>query len=171
MLATEVREFFKLEVRVLTESVILENVDVKFNSIILQNEEDDVVEISNRRCIPVLDRTTDGFRCTILILNEGEKLEERIDYLIDEDYEIKHLDLTIKKKNNGKEFAYTVNHTIGEQLTKEVEVEISDEVRSVLEFLSISVGRKNCMNKIFEIVNKDADLTQKINTIASIEVD
>ena len=168
MLATEFREFFKLEVRVSSPSVIIDNIEVKFNSIILQNEDNDVIEIRNRRCIPILDRTTEGFKCTLFVLNEGNKLEERIDWLLDEDYEINFLDLTIRKKNTKEEFSYVVNKSIGEQLTKEVEVEVSEDVNNALEFLSISVSRKNCINEIYKIINEDNNLTEQINTIASI---
>lgn len=176
MLATEIREFFYMLIKVSTPSVFPDNIGVKFNSLTMINEdEEEEVVISKRRINTKIERTTDGFRIKLYILNEGEEIKERIDYLFDEDYEIQNIDLDIYKKDNPsfKYTDYTIVDTVGEQLELEVPVEVSEECSNCLEYLTnggIDIEDASLPNVFYDIVKDDKNLIDKINQIAELPI-
>ena len=95
---TEKRGFFQIQVIVSAATVNVDNIDINFNGITLYSEDEDkLIEIKGRRTVIEPERCSDGLRINLYILNEGDNPEERIDYLIDEDYEIEN-----SKKRYGK---------------------------------------------------------------------
>lgn len=169
MLAKEIREFYYLEVKVKTPSVTIENIRVKFKEIVLSNG-DDTVTITNRRCVYNADRTTDGFRVKIYILNDTDDTSKRIDYLIDDDYEIETLGLDINSTSSNKTYEFEINENIGEQIKKKVDIEVSEEVQKCLTYISESLESEELVNFIYARVSKDEKMIKNINAIADIAV-
>lgn len=168
---TEQREFFKCEVNVVTTTVNFENVDINFNQMILYREDDDsTIVIKDRRVILEPVRTGDGFKVIIFILNEGDELEDRIDWLIDEDYEIETIDMTITNKLKNAPYEYSINYAIGEQVQKEVEVEVALPLKKAITYLTSRLENQNLNNHVYEIMIENNELIETINAIADIEV-
>lgn len=174
----ERRDFFKLELRVETPSVILDNIKVDFKGIELYSEdEENTIEIKNRRFVVEKSKTLEGFRILLFILNEGEELEERIDYLFDEEYKINKLDLTIKDKN--KEYSsYKINEDSFEQVKgKQVDVEISEEVTKALDVLSryaleyFGMSAESAADMFYDNIKKDEQLINTLNNVSNIAID
>lgn len=166
---TEQREFFKMEVNVTTPSVILENVEIAFDKIILYSEIDDkTIIITNRKAVFEKERTCEGFKVKVFILNEDDELEDRIDWLLEEEYEIEDLELKITSISNSKEFTYKINTLIGEQVVKTVEIELDPNLKKSLTFLSSYIEDNSLTNEIYSIVNASDDLKDIISEIADI---
>lgn len=173
-LATEKKDFYKLEVMVETTNVLLNNLEIKFNRMSLYSEYEDteVNILDDRKVVFEPERTIDGFRVKVFILNDSDNEEERIDYLIDEEYEIQELDLSIKN-TNGVVYEYSINMEVGEQVNqKEVEVELNPEMKNAISFISnyIENDVTEMCNKCFEILDKDDIAVKSINTISQIEI-
>lgn len=169
MLAKEVRDFYKLEVRVKTNSVILENIKVKFNKIVLSDGES-AISISDRRLVYEVNKTIDGFRVNLYILNDVEDTSKRIDYLIDDDYEIEKLDIVIYSVTTNKKYDFTINESIGEQISKKVDIEVSKEMQECLSYISSGIENEELVSHIYEKISKDkSDIVSRINSIASIK--
>lgn len=168
---TELRGFFKCEVNVTTTTVNFENVDINFNKMVLYREDDDsTITIQDRRVVLEPVRTGDGFKVMIFILNEGEELEERIDWLIDEDYEIEEIDMSITNLLKNSPYEYSINYNIGEQIEKEVEIEVALPLKKAITYITSRMENNSLNNHIYEIMVENNDLIETINAIANIEV-
>lgn len=173
----ERRDFFKLELIVETPSVILDNINVDFKGIELYSEdEENTIEIKNRRFVIEKSKTLEGFRVLLFILNEGEELEERIDYLFDEEYQITKLDLTIKDKN--KKYSYKINEDSFEQVEgKQVDIEISEEVTKSLDVLSryaledFGISSEAAAEIFYRNIKEDENLINTLNNVSNIIID
>lgn len=167
---TEVRDFFKVEVNVSIPTVNLENVEIDFNKMILYREDDDsTIIIEHRKVIFEPVRTSEGFKVIIFILNEGEEFDERIDYMIDEDYEIENIDISIKNVSKGTEYEYYINYNIGEQVHKEVEIEVALPLKNAISYIASSLD-KNLENHVYETINGNYELIELINNISNIDI-
>ena len=167
---TEVRGFFKCEVNVVATSVNLENVGIEFKQMVLYREDDDsTITIKDRRVIIEPVRTGEGFKVTLFIQNEGDELEDRIDWLIDEDYEIETIDLSIQNLSKKTEYDYTINYNIGEQVEKEVEIEVALPLKKAVNYVTSSLD-KQLTNYIYDIMVGNEELVEMVNAVANIEV-
>lgn len=166
----EIREFFKCDVNVEATSVHPENVEIQFNKIVLYREDDDsCIEISDRKTVVEKIRTSNGLTIRLFILNESENVEERIDYLLDEDYEIEFIDLSIKHILKNTNYDYTINDNNAEQVKKEVDVELSEDLNKVLKYVTPSSNKK-IAQVIYPVIKDDTDFINTINSIINIEV-
>lgn len=170
---TESREFFKLEVLVKTVSVVLENVECKLNSIRLYQEDEDKTVTINGEDRDILFepvRTTDGFKVHIFISNDGEELEERIDWMLDEDYEIEDIDMTITNISSNEEYEFSIQFHIGEQVEKEVEIEVNSTLKNSIKFITDNLNTNLSPNYIYDILKENHELTDFISIISDIDV-
>lgn len=91
------QNYFKIKLQI--DNVFnIEQTEVTFNSISLRNEDEEHnININNRHFFYLVDK---GFSNIIdlYIQNDGTNINERIDYLLDEDYEIVNLSLIVKEK-------------------------------------------------------------------------
>lgn len=173
MLATEKRSFFKLEVRVDTPSVVLNNLEFKFNKLTLYSEYDDSsIVIENRRVVFEPERTLEGFRTSIYILNESDTPTERIDYLFDEEYEIEELDIEIKS-TTGVKYEFYINNDVGEQVEdKEVEIEVSPEMSACLNFISSYIvdEENKIVNTCYDFLKDEEEAINALKLISEINI-
>ena len=168
----EKREFFKLQVIVSATSIHEDNIDIEFDGINLYSEdEDNTIEIRNRRTIFDVDRCSEGLKIDIFILNEGNHLQSRIDYLIDEDFEVKDVFIKVKHKRTQKEYPIRVNTFIGEQVTKEVPIELPPELQNATEFIldNLTEGNKSLSSLVFDTIRNSKTLQKSIESILEID--
>lgn len=168
---TEIREFFKCEVNVLSTTVNLENIGVEFKEMVLYREDDDsTITVKDRRVITEIVRTSEGFKIILFIQNEGDELEDRIDWLIDEDYEIETINLEIKNISKNTEYDYNINYNIGEQVEKEVEIEVSIPLKTAIQYITNSLESKEIQKHIYDVMVQDQELVEMVNSIANIQI-
>lgn len=94
----KLENYFKIKLEV--QNVFnINNVDIKFNQIIMKSEEElNPIIIKNRKFVFTIDKSVSNV-VFIYIQNDGNQIEERIDYLLDEEWEIQNLDITILEQN------------------------------------------------------------------------
>lgn len=168
---TEKRGFFQIQVIVSAVTVNVDNIDINFNGITLYSEDEDkLIEIKGRRTVIEPERCSEGLRINLYILNEGDNPEERIDYLIDEDYEIETVDISVVHKKNGKVFPIRVNEKIGEQVMKEVPVEIPQELQDASDYVmeNITEGNESITGVVFDTIKKSKELQTFINKVMDV---
>ena len=167
---TEKKEVFYMEVSVETATVNVENIKVDFNKIELSCGGDEVV-ITDRKCYSEVIRTLDGFKVKLYIVNDIDDYEKRIDYLIDDDYEIINLDLSIiNEKFAGKKYEYTINPTIGEQIEKEFPVELDETTEAGFRLACGYIDDKRVSNYVYQLLVENEDLLTQINALSKIAV-
>jgi len=169
----EKREFFELQAIVSATSINEDNIDIEFDGINLYNEdEDEEIKIRNRRTVFDIDRCSEGLKINIFILNEGNDLKSRIDYLIDEDFDVKDVLIKVKHKRTKKEYPIRINDLIGEQVTKEVPIELPPELETSTEFIldNLTEGNQSLNSLIFETIRKSKSLQKTIETIVGVEI-
>lgn len=173
MRITEKRGFFKIQVIVPAMSINAENIKIDFKGINLYSEdEDNVKEIRNRRTIIETERCSEGLELNIFILNEGEDTSERIDYLMDEDYEIEDVFISVTHLRNGKEYETRFNDSIGEQIEKEVPIELPKELEDATNYIvdEITEGNTDITNIVFETIKSSKSLQNYINAVMELEL-
>ena len=171
MQITETRDFFKLKVIVSETSINEENIKIDFDGITLYSEDEDkLISIKNRRTIYDIDRCAEGLKINIFILNEGDDPEARIDWLLDEDYEIEDIFIKVSHAKNGKEFKVTINEAIGEQVSKNVPIEISPELEDTTNFIldGITEGNVSINNIVFETIKNCENLQEYIKKVMDL---
>ena len=170
---TEIREFFKLEVLVKAISINLDNVECHLNSITLYQEfEDKTITIkgSDREVLFEKVRTYDGFKVNIFITNDSEEYEERIDWLLDEDFEIEDIDMTITNASSKEEYEFAIQFQVGEQVVKEVEIELNSNLKNAINYISNNLTTNLSANHIYDIMSQNHDLTDFVSKISNIDV-
>ena len=168
MVVKEKKNFYKLQVIVSAATVNIDNIQIDFNGITLYSEdEEDTVEIRNRRTVIEPERCSDGLALNIYILNEGDNPRERIDYLLDEDYEIADVDIVVLHKKNGKVFPTRLNEQIGEQLEKEVPVEVPQEIKDASDYVmeNITEGNETITGVVFDTIKNSKELQDFITNV------
>lgn len=167
---TEKKEVFYMEVAVSTATVNVENIKVNFNKMTLKSSEDEVT-ITDRKCYSEVIRTMEGFKVKLFIENDTDNDDERIDYLIDDDYEIVDLDLSIiNDKFPSKKYEYIINDTIGEQLEKEVPVELDEDMEAGLRLACGYIDNKEVNNYVYELFAKNEDLLTQVRALSKVLV-
>ena len=130
-----VRDVFQLTLDISTNS-FAENVEVKFNGVKMTSVDGDEVTITKRPFEVVVEQGGNGkVRAIIYIVNDGTEIEERIDAMLNEEYELTPL-VEIHTISNGTVLTYTVNYRKSEQVQREMPVEMADGVQETIEFLT-----------------------------------
>ena len=173
MQVTESREFFQVEVIIKATTINQDNINIDFKGLNLYSEDEDkLVEIRNRRTIFEFDRFSEGLKLDIFILNEDSDSTQRIDYLIDEDYEIEDILIEVSHKKSGKKFDVRVNEQIGEQIKKEVPVELSQELQDSADYIldNLTEGNQSLKSLLFETLRDSESLQTYINQMMEIHL-
>ena len=97
---TENKEVFKIQLVAKVASVILENIKVKLNSVTMTNEDGDVLEFKDRAYDVYKERCSDGVNIFLYIVNDGTEIQDRMDWLIGEEYYISNVNAEITLKLN-----------------------------------------------------------------------
>lgn len=131
------RKVFSLVLDLETNS-FPDNINLVLNGVNMISPDGDVVTIVNRIHDINLDSVGGGIvRATIDIVNETEEIEERIDYMLDEEYELQPL-VDVKVKSSGKAVSWTINWRNSCQTEKMMDVNMAPGVKESLDFLTDS---------------------------------
>lgn len=130
-----VRDVFQLALDIPTNS-FAENVRVKFHGVKMTSVDGDEVVIKNRPFEVVIEQGGNAkVRAFIYIVNDGTEIEERIDAMLEEEYEITPL-VDISTISNGTVLSGTVNYRNSYQTQREMPVEMAAGVQETVEFLT-----------------------------------
>ena len=134
------RDVYLLVLNATTPS-FAENVDVKFTGVRMTSVDGDVVEINNRQHEIMVEQAGGGnLKITIAIVNECEVVEERIDYMLEEEYEIEPI-VEVFTKSNHNLIAWSLNLRDSYQTKRMMEMDMNPDVKEAVSFItSAAVG-------------------------------
>lgn len=94
----KLENYFKIKLEI--ENVFnINDINIQFHQIIMKSEEELYpIVIENRHSVFTIDKTSSNI-AFLYIENNGNEIEDRIDYLLDEEWEIQDLNITILEKN------------------------------------------------------------------------
>lgn len=167
------KQAYKVELLVNVASVNLDNIDVKFNSLSMYNEdEDNTIQFSGREYNVSKERHNDGILVKIYIVNDSEVLTERMDCLVDEEYYISNVDANITKISTGEILSYTLVSPYGEQTNRDFELVLRPELGEVYDYLAdfLTEGNKELKDIIFKTLDENTDLVDYLKTIKDIPI-
>ena len=80
--------------------------------------------------------------------------------------------MKVKHKRTKKEYPIRINDLIGEQVTKEVPIELPPELETSTEFIldNLTEGNQSLNSLIFETIRKSKSLQKTIETIVGVEI-
>lgn len=170
---TEKKDVFKIQLLVEVASINLDNINVKFNSITMSNEdEEDEIVFKDRQWDLSKERCSDGVNIYLYIVNDGTEVQDRMDYLVGEEYLISKVDAEISLESTGESLEYKVVDPYGEQTTRDMKVEVSETLETVTNYLvdRLTEGNQGLKDVIFEIIKEDEYVQDIFEQIIKIPV-
>lgn len=165
------KDVFKVILIAKASSINIDNIDITFKSLTMKNEDDEEVIIQDRQFDVFKERCSDGIKISLFIVNDGNKLEDRIDWLIDEEYIISSIDAELKIISTGKilEFEYEDS---GVQTTREMKVIVAESLEVSSEYLinRLTEGNAPLGDIIFKELETSEDMQKIIQNIANIPI-
>lgn len=93
----KLENYFKIILEI--ENVFkIKNIDIKFNQLIMKSEEEETIIFNNIHSVFTIEPTSSNI-AYLYIHNNGTEIKDRIDYLLDEDWIIEKLDISVVEKN------------------------------------------------------------------------
>lgn len=153
----EVKDVYALELVAKTSSINLDNIDFKLNSIEMENEDEDVKVFTDRAYSIYKERCSDGVKITLYVVNDGTSIDERMDYLIDEEYVVSKVNAVIKSLSTGTDIEYELLNNYGTQTKREVDIVVDPLLEEVNNFLveNLTEGNECLHTLIFQTLEKD----------------
>ena len=96
--------------------------------------------------------------------------ELSIGYLLDEDFEIEDIDMTITNASSKEEYEFAIQFQVGEQVEKEVEIELNSNLKNAINYISNNLTTNLSANHIYDIMSQNHDLTDFVSKISNIDV-
>lgn len=163
----EVKDVYEIELLAKTSSINLDNIDFKLNSVEMENEDEDVKVFTDRAYSTFKERCSDGVKIHLYVVNDGTAIEERMDYLIDEEYIISKVDAEIKSLSTGDVIEYELVSGYGTQTKKEVDIVVDPLLEEVNTYLvnNLTEGNESLRTLLFQTLEKEEYLQ---NVLAEI---
>lgn len=113
-----------------------DNIDIRFKGVTMTGVVGDVITITGRKHEVELEQVGGGIvRATIYIQNDGDQIQERIDYLLAEEYTIVP-DVDIRTLSTGKSLSCTVNFRHSTQTVRAMPIDMAPGVQETVEYLA-----------------------------------
>ena len=128
------KDVYKVVLIAKSSSVNIDNIEVVFKSLTMKNEDDEEIIIKDRQYDVFKERCSDGIKISLYIVNDASVLEERIDWLMDEEYYIDSIDIDIHTISSGNNLEFEFNN-YGEQTTREMKVIVAESLEVSSEYL------------------------------------
>lgn len=153
----EIKDVYALELLVKTSSINLDNIDFVLKSIEMENEDEDVKTFTDRAYSISKERCSDGVKITLYIVNDGTSIDERLDYLVDEEYVVSKVNAEIKTKSTEVALEYELLNNYGTQTRKEVDIVVDPLLEEVNNYLvnNLTEGNECLHTLIFQTLEKD----------------
>ena len=169
---TENKEVFKIQLVAKVASVILENIKVKLNSVTMTNEDGDVLEFKDRAYDVYKERCSNGVNIFLYIVNDGTEIQDRMDWLIGEEYYISNVNAEITLESIGESVEYELVDIYGEQTTREIKVQVSEELETSTNNLvsRLTEGNQGLKDLIFQTLKDDEYMQKVIESVAKLPI-
>lgn len=131
------RDVFQIVLEVPTNSYA-ENIRAKFNGVEMTSLDGDHIIINNRTYEVVVEQVGGG-KCNVIIyvVNNGSEIEDRIDYMLEEEYEMKPL-VEITTKSSNTILPWTINYRQSMQTVRMMDMDMAPGVKDAIDYLTSS---------------------------------
>lgn len=165
------KDVYKVVLIAKSSSVNIDNIEVVFKSLTMKNEDDEEIIIKDRQYDVFKERCSDGIKISLYIVNDASVLEERIDWLMDEEYYIDSIDINIHTISSGNNLEFEFNN-YGEQTTREMKVIVAESLEVSSEYLinRLTEGNNSLGDVVFKQLESSEDMQKIIQNIANIPV-
>lgn len=167
---TELKEVFKIQIIVKVASINMDNIDVKLNSITMKNEDNDEVVFKDRQWDLSKERCSEGVKISLYIVNDGNTIQDRMDWLVGEEFVISKVDAEVTTCSTGEILEYEIVDPYGEQTTREIKIQVSETLETATSYLvdRLTEGNQSLKSLIFKTLEEDEYMQNVIKQIASI---
>lgn len=169
---TEKKEVFKIQLVAKVASVILENINVKLNSVTMSNDDGEVLEFKNRTYDVSKERCSDGVNIFLYIVNDGTEIQDRMDWLIGEEYYISNVDAEVTLNSTGESVEYELVNPYGEQTTREMKIQVSEDLEIATNYLvdRLTEGNQGLKDLFFKALKDDEYMQKTIVAITKLPI-
>lgn len=169
---TEKKEVFKIQLVAKVASVILENINVKLNSVTMSNDDGEVLEFKDRVYDVSKERCSDGVNISIYIVNDGTEIQDRMDWLIGEEYYISNVDAEITLNSTGESVEYELVNPYGEQTTRDMKIQVSEDLEIATNYLvdRLTEGNQGLKDLFFKALKDDEYMQKTIVAITKLPI-
>lgn len=169
---TEKKEVFKIQLVAKVASVILENINVKLNSVTMSNDDGEVLEFKDRVYDVSKERCSDGVNISIYIVNDGTEIQDRMDWLIGEEYYISNVDAEITLNSTGESVEYELVNPYGEQTTRDMKIQVSEDLEIATNYLvdRLTKGNQGLKELFFKTLKDDEYMQKTIVAITKLPI-
>lgn len=169
---TEKKEVFKIQLVAKVASVILENINVKLNSVTMSNDDGEVLEFKDRVYDVSKERCSDGVNISIYIVNDGTEIQDRMDWLIGEEYYISNVDAEITLNSTGESVEYELVNPYGEQTTRDMKIQVSEDLEIATNYLvdRLTEGNQGLKELFFKALKDDEYMQKTIVAITNLPI-
>lgn len=169
---TEKKEVFKIQLVAKVASVILENINVKLNSVTMSNDDGEVLEFKDRVYDVSKERCSDGVNISIYIVNDGTEIQDRMDWLIGEEYYISNVDAEITLNSTGESVEYELVNPYGEQTTRDMKIQVSEDLEIATNYLvdRLTEGNQGLKELFFKALKDDEYMQKTIVAITKLPI-
>lgn len=169
---TEKKEVFKIQLVAKVASVILENINVKLNSVTMSNDDGEVLEFKDRVYDVSKERCSDGVNISIYIVNDGTEIQDRMDWLIGEEYYISNVDAEVTLNSTGESVEYELVNPYGEQTTREMKIQVSEDLEIATNYLvdRLTEGNQGLKELFFKALKDDEYMQKTIVAITKLPI-
>ena len=169
---TEKKEVFKIQLVAKVASVILENINVKLNSVTMSNDDGEVLEFKDRVYDVSKERCSDGVNISIYIVNDGTEIQDRMDWLIGEEYYISNVDAEVTLNSTGESVEYELVNPYGEQTTREMKIQVSEDLEIATNYLvdRLTEGNQGLKDLFFKALKDDEYMQKTIVAITKLPI-
>lgn len=170
---TEKKECYKVEVLIKVASVNLDNIEIKFKSLTMLNEDEEAeIVFSNRQYEVSKERCSDGVKASIYIVNDGTTLTDRIDWLFDEEYVISAIEIEAIKSSTGDSLEYELICPFGEQTTRDMKVVVSEKLEKTVTYLTdrLTEGNQGLGDLILKTIKSDECIQDMLEKVINIPI-
>ena len=162
------KEVFKVTIIAKIASVNLDNVTVSLNSVTMTNEDGDEYVFQGRQWDYSKERCSDGIKIFLYIVNDGTRLEDRMDWLIDEEFSITKVDAEVKTISTNQVLEFDIESPYGEQTKREMKLQVSESLEASTNYLvdRLTEGNQSLKDLIFNTLEADEGLQKIIKQIS-----
>ena len=169
---TEKKEVFKIQLVAKVASVILENINVKLNSVTMSNDDGEVLEFKDRAYDVYKERCSDGVNISLYIVNDGTEIQDRMDWLIGEEYYISNVDAEVTLNSTGESVEYELVNPYGEQTSRDMKIQVSKDLEIATNYLvdRLTEGNQGLKELFFKALKDDEYMQKTIVAITKLPI-
>ena len=108
----------------------------------------------------------------LYIVNDGTEIQDRMDWLIGEEYYISNVDAEVTLNSTGESVEYELVNPYGEQTTREMKIQVSEDLEIATNYLvdRLTEGNQGLKDLFFKALKDDEYMQKTIVAITKLPI-